>query len=140
MVPRHNLFIVAGNRSEDGAPGELNHRGIASCAFERRFQLADFVDAGEATVENEMVSIALKRVVLESMKPRRIKVSDRALPPIASRRQGRLFAKRHCLMAGRRASAGRAPASHDSEEAVRADRRAAIRAEVKVGSHLQILL
>lgn len=77
VVAQQNLLIVAGNRSEDGAPGEFLHRGIASRAFERRFQLADFVEAGEASFENGLLTIALKRVVPEAMKPRRIKVSDR---------------------------------------------------------------
>jgi molecular chaperone IbpA len=78
VVAQQNLLIVAGNRSEDGAPGEFLYRGIASRAFERRFQLADFVEAGEASFENGLLTIALKRVVPEAMKPRRIKVSGRA--------------------------------------------------------------
>lgn len=74
VVAQQNLLTVAGKRAEDDGNGEYLHRGIAARAFERRFQLADFIEAGEASFENGLLSIALKRVVPEAMKPRKIAI------------------------------------------------------------------
>ena len=78
LVAQQNLLTVTGKRAEDDGKGEYLHRGIAARPFERRFQLADFVEAGEASFENGLLSIALKRVVPEAMKPRRIEISGGA--------------------------------------------------------------
>lgn len=75
VVVQQNQLTVTGKRAEDDGQGEYLHRGIAARAFERRFQLADFVEAGDARFENGLLSIALKRVVPEAMKPRRIEIS-----------------------------------------------------------------
>jgi molecular chaperone IbpA len=74
VVAQQNLLTVTGKRAEDDGKGEYLHRGIAARAFERRFQLADFVEAGNARFENGLLSIELKRVVPEAMKPRRIEI------------------------------------------------------------------
>lgn len=74
LVAQQNLLTVTGKRAEDDGKGEYLHRGIAARAFERRFQLADFVEAGNARFENGLLSIELRRVVPEAMKPRRIEI------------------------------------------------------------------
>jgi molecular chaperone IbpA len=74
VVAQQNLLTVSGKRTEDDGRGEYLHRGIAARTFERRFQLADFIEAGGATFENGLLSITLKRVVPEAMKPRRIEI------------------------------------------------------------------
>lgn len=78
VVAQHNLLTVTGKRAEEDGKGEYLHRGIAARPFERRFQLADFIEAGDASFENGLLSIALKRVVPEAMKPRRIEISGGA--------------------------------------------------------------
>lgn len=78
VVAQQNLLTVTGKRADDDAKGEYLHHGIAARSFERRFQLADFIEAGDATFENGLLSIALKRVVPEAMKPRRIEISGSA--------------------------------------------------------------
>ncbi|WP_210358945.1 Hsp20 family protein [Sphingomonas beigongshangi] len=75
IVAQQNLLTVTGKRAEDDTTGEYLHRGIAARSFERRFQLADFVEAGDARFENGLLSIALKRVVPEAMKPRKIEIA-----------------------------------------------------------------
>src|SRR3546814_11981324 len=67
-------ITVTGKRAEDNGKGDYLHRGIAARAFERRFQLADFVEAGNASFENGLLSIALKRVGPEAMKAPRIEI------------------------------------------------------------------
>src|SRR3546814_6854041 len=77
VVAQQNQLTVTGKRAEDNGKGDYLHRGIAARAFERRFQLADFVEAGNASFENGLLSIALNRVVPKAMKPRRIDIGGR---------------------------------------------------------------
>ncbi|WP_010140693.1 Hsp20 family protein, partial [Oceanicola sp. S124] len=51
------------------------HRGIATRAFERRFQLADHVRVTGATHADGMLHIDLVREVPEALKPRRIEIA-----------------------------------------------------------------
>ncbi|MBB5986573.1 Hsp20 family protein [Sphingobium lignivorans] len=79
VVAQQNQLTVTGKRADEDGKGEYLHRGIATRAFERRFQLADHIEVGEASFDNGLLSIALKRVVPEAMKPRRIEIG-RAKP------------------------------------------------------------
>jgi len=74
VVAQQNQLTVTGKRADEEGQGDYLHRGIATRAFERRFQLADFIEAGHARFENGLLSIALKRVVPEAMKPRKIEI------------------------------------------------------------------
>ena len=81
VVAQQNLLTVTGKLNEESDQGEYLHRGIATRAFERRFQLADFIEAGDASFENGLLRIALKRVVPEAMKPRRIEINAGSSAP-----------------------------------------------------------
>jgi molecular chaperone IbpA len=78
VVAQQNQLTVTGKRAEDKDEGQYLHRGIAARSFERRFQLADFIEAGNARFDNGLLSIELKRVVPEAMKPRKIEISGSA--------------------------------------------------------------
>ena len=71
-----NVLTVKGEKSEETANdgAELLYRGIASRAFERRFQLADHVEVSGATLKNGLLHVDLKRNVPEEMKPRKIAI------------------------------------------------------------------
>ncbi|MGN6123733.1 MAG: Hsp20 family protein [Sphingomonas oligoaromativorans] len=75
IVAQQNQLTVTGNKRDDGDKREYLHRGIATRTFERRFQLADFIEVGHARFENGLLSIELKRVVPEAMKPRKIEIA-----------------------------------------------------------------
>ena len=81
VVAQQNLLIVSGKRAGDNDQGNYIHRGIATRSFERRFQLADFVEAGEASFEHGLLTISLRRVVPEAMKPRKISIAGGASSP-----------------------------------------------------------
>ncbi len=72
-----NALTVSGKKAEktDVAKTEFLHQGIASRAFERRFQLADHVVVRGADMENGLLHVSLKREVPEAMKPRTIPVN-----------------------------------------------------------------
>ncbi|ABF53782.1 Hsp20 family protein [Sphingopyxis alaskensis] len=76
VIAQQNQLTVTGKRAEDDSQGKYLHRGIAARDFERRFQLADFIEVGEADFDNGLLSIELKRVVPEAMKPRKIAIGN----------------------------------------------------------------
>ena len=76
MSRRENALIVSAKKAEDGAGKTYLHRGIATRAFERKFQLADHIRATGASHENGMLHIDLVREVPEALKPRRIEISN----------------------------------------------------------------
>jgi molecular chaperone IbpA len=75
VVAQQNQLTVTGKRSEDQDVGEYLHRGIAARPFERRFQLADFVEVRSAEFDNGMLRIDLQKIVPEAMKPRKIEIT-----------------------------------------------------------------
>jgi molecular chaperone IbpA len=82
---RDGQLVITGRKTEteDEKKGNFLHRGIATRAFERRFQLADHVRAVEAATENGLLHIDLVREVPEALKPRKIDIA-RKQPAIES--------------------------------------------------------
>ncbi len=71
---RPNLLVVSGRRSTDRG-GEYLHRGLTTRGFERRFNLADFVELKGARLENGLLVVELQREVPVAMRPRRIEIA-----------------------------------------------------------------
>jgi len=69
---------VTGRKADDRDMANYLHRGIAARPFERRFELADFVEVRSAAFENGLLVISLQREVPEAMKPRKIAISGGA--------------------------------------------------------------
>jgi molecular chaperone IbpA len=82
LVVKDNTMVVSGKATNEGPKGEMLYRGIAGRAFERRFVLADHIVVEGADLQNGLLHVGLKRVVPESLKPRRIAVGTGA--PAAS--------------------------------------------------------
>jgi molecular chaperone IbpA len=78
IVAQNNQLTVKGSRAEEGDPGRYLHRGIATRAFERRFQLADFIVVQDASFDSGLLRISLNREVPEAMKPRKIEIGTTA--------------------------------------------------------------
>lgn len=74
LVAQQNQLTVTGRRGENDGENQYIHRGIATRSFERRFQLADFIEVGNARFDNGLLSIELRRVVPDAMKPRKIAI------------------------------------------------------------------
>lgn len=73
------LVVTAKRAAEDGEKSYL-HRGIATRAFEKKFQLADHVRVTAASHENGMLHVDLVREVPEALKPRRIEIAPANAP------------------------------------------------------------
>ena len=77
ITAQENTLTIAGRpqpQPEDGR--RFLHRGIAGRAFERRFVLADHIVVEGAELANGLLHVALRRVVPEALKPRRIPVQS----------------------------------------------------------------
>ena len=74
MVVKDNTLSIAGRSGKEEGKAEVLYRGIAGRAFERRFVLADHIVVEGAELQNGLLHVALKRVVPEALKPRRIPV------------------------------------------------------------------
>jgi molecular chaperone IbpA len=71
---KDNTLSIRGEKKGGDAGRTFLHRGIASRAFERRFQLADHVEVMGADVTNGLLSVDLKREVPERLKTRNIAI------------------------------------------------------------------
>jgi molecular chaperone IbpA len=77
LEAHRNVLTVKGEKTdEQNEAGEYLYRGIASRAFERRFQLADHVEVTGAELKNGLLHIDLKRNIPEELKPRKIAISS----------------------------------------------------------------
>ncbi len=75
---KENAVTVRGERGEKSEETDYLHRGIATRAFERRFQLADHVEVKGANLENGLLHIDLVRELPETMKPRSVEINGGA--------------------------------------------------------------
>jgi molecular chaperone IbpA len=81
IVAQQNLLVVTGRKEEkDGDDDRYLHRGISARAFERRFQLADYIQVRSADFDNGLLSISLEREIPEAMKPRKIEIGSGSAP------------------------------------------------------------
>ena len=82
MVSHESVLTVRGKVKSEGEPTVYLYRGIPERAFERRFQLADYVEVDGARLENGLLRIDLVRRVPEALKARQIKI---AADPVGSK-------------------------------------------------------
>jgi molecular chaperone IbpA len=82
ITARQNLLTVTGRKAEGRQrEGTFLHMGIATRAFERRFELADFVRVEQADMRDGLLSVELVREIPDAMKPRKIQIGSGASAP-----------------------------------------------------------
>jgi molecular chaperone IbpA len=72
---KDGALLISARKAKEDEPRSYLHRGIATRAFERRFQLADHVRASGAVTENGLLHVDLVREVPEALKPRVIEIA-----------------------------------------------------------------
>ena len=87
VTVHQNTLTIAGRTNEKQGEAEYLYRGIAGRPFERRFNLADYVEVKRASFEDGLLQIELEREVPESMKPRKIEVQLGISSPATRRRR-----------------------------------------------------
>jgi molecular chaperone IbpA len=81
---KENTLTVKGEKKlkEEETGGEVLYQGIAARAFERVFQLADYVVVKGANLENGLLHVDLVREIPEAKKPRQIPINGKAKPQV----------------------------------------------------------
>lgn len=69
-----NQLIVKGVRNKDVTEAEYLHRGLALRDFTRSWTLAEHMEVDEGAIRNGVLTITLRRVVPEALKPRVLKI------------------------------------------------------------------
>ncbi|MGB2647789.1 MAG: Hsp20 family protein, partial [Pseudolabrys sp.] len=67
--------------NDEEETGEVFYQGIAARAFERSFQLADYVQVKGARLENGLLHVDLVREIPEAMKPRAVPITSSSKIP-----------------------------------------------------------
>jgi molecular chaperone IbpA len=73
---KEQTLLVKGEKKPVEKEQKFLHRGIATRAFERRFQLADHVEVKGAELQDGLLHIDLVRNVPERLKPRQITIGN----------------------------------------------------------------
>jgi molecular chaperone IbpA len=73
---KEQALLVSGEKKPDDKERAFLHRGIAARSFERRFQLADYVEVKGAEFKDGLLHIDLVRNLPERMKPRTIAIAS----------------------------------------------------------------
>jgi molecular chaperone IbpA len=75
---KENSLTIKGEKQakDESNSGEVLYQGIAARAFERVFQLADYVQVRGAALENGLLHVDLVREIPEAKKPRQIPIGN----------------------------------------------------------------
>jgi molecular chaperone IbpA len=81
IVMKENTLTIRGEKKtkDEAKSGEILYQGIAARAFERVFQLADFVQVKGAALENGLLHVDLVREIPEAKKPRQIPINGKVI-------------------------------------------------------------
>ena len=82
-ISREQNRLTVRGKAAERKDAEYLYRGIAGRSFERRFDLADFIEVQGATLENGLLTIELKRELPEKLKPRKIEITRGGSKPAA---------------------------------------------------------
>ena len=85
VTVKENSLIVSGRNDRNGEDVTFLHRGIATRAFERRFELADHVKVTGANLVNGMLTVWLEREIPEEHKPRKIEIKRGAVDKLVDK-------------------------------------------------------
>ena len=73
---KENTLTIKGEKQvKEEQNGEVLYQGIAARAFERVFQLADYVTVKNASLENGLLHVDLVREIPEAKKPRQVPIN-----------------------------------------------------------------
>ena len=81
LEAKENTLTIKGEKQDSAEKknGEVLYQGIAARAFERTFQLADYVQVKAAKLENGLLHVDLVREIPEAKKPRQIPIGSGSL-------------------------------------------------------------
>lgn len=74
VVLENGTLTLEGRSDDEKADRRIIHRGIATRAFRRQFELAESIKVGKARFENGLLEIDLQREIPEHKRPRKIDI------------------------------------------------------------------
>ena len=76
QVEKGVLTVRGKKAAEDKEEHQYLYQGIATRAFERKFNLADYIEVTDAKLTNGLLTISLVKEIPEAMKPRSIAINQ----------------------------------------------------------------
>jgi molecular chaperone IbpA len=73
-IDQNNLIVKGGRKEVEMTEPTYLHRGLATRDFTRMWTLGEHIEVGDVTMKNGVLTIALKRVIPESLKPRTLQI------------------------------------------------------------------
>ncbi len=70
-----SVLTIRGKKSSEDGDQQFLHQGIANRAFERKFNLADYIEVTGAKLENGLLTINLVKEIPEALKPKSIAIN-----------------------------------------------------------------
>ena len=77
------ILSVRGKKADVSPDKSYLYQGIANRSFERKFNLADFIEVSGADLNNGLLTISLLKEVPEAMKPKSIAINSSAAKTIS---------------------------------------------------------
>lgn len=74
-VNQDQLVIKGERKREDDSSYEYLHRGLATRDFTRSWALADHMLVDSGNIKNGILTVYLKRIIPEALKPRQVKIT-----------------------------------------------------------------
>ena len=87
------LLTISSNQPEKNEENQFIHRGIATRAFVRKFQLASEIRVTGANFENGLLHVELYREIPEHKKPREIPIETGPAKPVLEGIRGKKGSK-----------------------------------------------
>jgi len=73
---KSNTLTIQGHKDQSDEKRHYLYQGIAERNFERKFNLADFIEVTGAKLNNGLLTVKLSKVIPEAMKPKRIAINS----------------------------------------------------------------
>ena len=70
------VLTVKGKKEAKQEDTKYLHQGIANRSFERKFNLADYVEVKNANLDKGLLTISLVKEIPEAMKPKKIEINS----------------------------------------------------------------
>lgn len=72
----NGVLTIEGKKEEGDKDRRFLHQGIADRNFERKFNLAEYVEVTAADLDNGLLTVTLVKNIPDSMKPRQIAIGS----------------------------------------------------------------
>lgn len=80
ITVEEGVLTIEGDVGNNTEETQYVHKGISSRKFRRTFNLAEYVEAKDATLKDGILSVMLERIIPEEKKPRVVPINSDSSP------------------------------------------------------------